>query len=400
MEVKGFKASAIGAGIRYRDRLDLGLIVSRSPSVSAAVFTRNSVKAAPVRIGINRFSKGPETRLRALIVNSGNANACTGDEGIKRTYLILGALSKALGVPEDQVLMCSTGVIGQQIPHERVIRSLPLLIESLSKDGLAQVSRAILTTDTREKTAKRAVTIEGKDVTILGIAKGSGMIAPALGPPQATMLAFVLTDAAINGPFLQKCLEEACNKSFNRITVDGDMSTNDTVIAMASGESKTDPLNHGNPDHEAFSEALFDICKELASRIVEDGEGATKAVSIWVKGARDLGEARRIAEAVANSSLVKTAFYGEDPNWGRILASAGKTLIPLDDRRIRLWIGGQPVVEGGMGLGSRAEEKAKAVMKEKSFEVILDLGLGNASYRMLTTDLTDKYISINASYRS
>ncbi|OCC16402.1 Glutamate N-acetyltransferase [Dissulfuribacter thermophilus] len=400
IKVKGFRGAATIANIRYQGRPDLGMIVSDVPAVSAACFTKNSVKAAPVKIGIQRFKEKKEVLLKALLVNSGNANACTGELGIKRTNLILDALAKELGVDQDMVLMSSTGVIGEQLPAEKIVNAIPELLENLTEDGLLEVSKAILTTDTREKTKGMRLDLDGTSISLFGMAKGAGMIGPNLGPPHATMLAFIVTDARVRGGLLQELLQDACEKSFNRITVDGDTSTNDTVLVMANGLSGGDVLKDGSDNLFAFKDALDAICMELSRMIVEDGEGATKAVEVVVKGAKSQDDAIKIAQAISNSPLVKTAFFGQDPNWGRVLASAGKTLIPMDESKIKLWIDDHLLVDNGLGLGKEAEERARSAMEKTSFRLILDLGLGKGKASILTTDLSREYVSINADYRS
>ncbi len=399
---KGFRASALEVGVRYEGRLDVGLITSSPPAVSAACFTENAIKAAPVKIGIKRFlEKSGEVKLSALIVNSGNANACTGKGGMESTRLVLDALSNTLGVPKDEVLMCSTGVIGEPLPHEKIISSIPSLVDGLSEDGLLGLAQAILTTDTRIKVVSQRVPMERGEATIVGIAKGAGMIAPKMAAPHATMLAFILTDASVDHVTLQSLLSTAVDASFNRITVDGDMSTNDSVFLLANGASGTTHLSmESHPDLEGFKEALFNVSKELARMIIRDGEGATKMVDIVVRGGRSIDEARGCAVAIANSPLVKTAFFGEDPNWGRIVAAAGKSGHPLVEEALTLWIGDILLVKNGEYQGKDQEKKAHEVMKRDEFSVTLEIGTGEHHYSMLTTDLTKEYISINADYRS
>ncbi len=399
---KGFKASSLEVGVRYEGRLDVGLIASDPPAAAAACFTENAIKAAPVRIGIERFlEKMGQVELSALIVNSGNANACTGRQGLESTQLILDALSGALGVSGDQVLMSSTGVIGEPLPYEKIIRAIPGLVDGLSEEGLLGVAQAILTTDTREKVVSRKIAMERGEATMVGIAKGAGMIAPKMAAPHATMLAFILTDASVEHETLQKLLSMAVDASFNRITVDGDTSTNDTVFLLANGASGTAPLNMASgPDLERFKEALFGVSKELARMIVRDGEGATKVVEIVVRGGWSLEEVRDCAVAIANSPLVKTAFFGEDPNWGRIVAAAGKTGHPLIEEALTLWIDDVLLVTNGEFQGKDQEARAHEVMKRDEFTVTLEIGTGDYQYSMLTTDLTKDYVSINADYRS
>jgi len=401
IHVKGFEGAAVMAGIRYQGRLDLGLLVSSPQATAAACFTKNSIKAAPVKLALDLFKGSPEVRLKGVLVNSGNANACTGDEGIRRTKLILETLAREMKVGADQVLMSSTGVIGEDIPHQRIIHAIPALLKGLSPQGLTQVAQAILTTDTEEKVSQEVISIGAKDVALFGIAKGAGMIAPDMAPPHATMLAFILTDAHIRGHVLQACLDEAVAQSFNRITVDGDMSTNDTVLLLANGASGAPPIdNISGPLVDAFRQALCALCSDLAQKIVKDGEGATKFVKVVVKGARDTDHAKTICQAITHSPLVKTAFYGEDPNWGRIVAAAGKTMLPMNEEKISLWIGDSLLVERGRHRGKDAERAAHAAMKERRFNVVLDLGMGQGRFSMMTTDLSKEYIAINADYRS
>lgn len=398
MRVNGFLGSAIEAGIKYRGRLDLGLILSGRPAVAAAVFTQNEIKAAPVLAGIRRMGAG-NPYVRAILVNSGNANACTGDKGLIDVDDEKSLMGRALGIDPDDVLVSSTGVIGRPMPMDRIRDAIPGLVKGLGEDGLGSVAQAILTTDKVKKTAVRDVEINGVSVRIAGMAKGAGMIAPMLGPPQATMLAFILTDAEIDPQFAQDALSDAARHSFNRILIDGDTSTNDTVFLLANGMAGNPVIDKRHGD-AVFYSALKDLMQELAGQIVADGEGVTKVVNITVKGARDIDEADAIARTIAASPLVKTAFFGNDPNWGRILAAAGRAGFKLDQNRIDLAIGGIEVVRHGQGIGDDAESRAKDVMTGRRYDVMLDLGLGNAAASILTSDLTLDYISINADYRT
>jgi glutamate N-acetyltransferase/amino-acid N-acetyltransferase len=398
MRVNGFLGAAIEAGIKYKGRLDLGLILSARPAVAAAVFTQNEIKAAPVLAGIRRMGAGNPC-VRAILVNSGNANACTGDRGLADVDDERSLMGRALGIDPDDILISSTGVIGRPMPMDRIRDAIPGLVKGLGEDRLDSVAQAILTTDKVKKTAVRDIEINGVMVRIAGMAKGAGMIAPMLGPPQATMLAFILTDAEIDPQYAQDALTDAARQSFNRILIDGDMSTNDTVFLLANGLAGNPVIEKGRGD-DVFYPALEDLMQDLAGQIVADGEGVTKVVTITVKGARGLDEADVIARTIAASPLVKTAFFGNDPNWGRILAAAGRAGFKLDQDRIGLAIDGVVIVSAGQGVGDEAEARAKDVMTGKKYEVRLDLGLGNAEASILTSDLSIDYIRINADYRT
>ncbi|UKL14058.1 bifunctional glutamate N-acetyltransferase/amino-acid acetyltransferase ArgJ [Dissulfurimicrobium hydrothermale] len=398
MRVTGFLGSAVEAGIKHKGRLDLGLILSERPAVAAAVFTRNEVKAAPVIAGIRRMATG-NPYVRAVVVNSGNANACTGLNGlqdVETTKLLVG---RALNIDPEDILVSSTGVIGKPMPMDRITNAIHALIDGLDEDRLDLVAQAILTTDSMKKTAVRDIKIDGVKVRIAGMAKGAGMIAPMLAPPQATMLAFILTDADITPTFARETLNMATKESFNRILIDGDTSTNDTVFFLANGLAGNHSIENGRWG-DAFNAILKDLMQELARLIVADGEGATKLVTIIVKGARNHAEADVIARTIATSPLVKTALFGNDPNWGRILAAAGRAGFALDQDRIALTIGGVEIVRGGVGIGEEAEVTAKGVMAGREYEIRLDLGLGEAEARVLTSDLSVEYVRINADYRT
>ncbi|MEZ0328989.1 MAG: bifunctional glutamate N-acetyltransferase/amino-acid acetyltransferase ArgJ [Dissulfuribacterales bacterium] len=399
MKVKGFLAGAVKAGIKYENRLDLAMIFVEKPAVIAGMFTKNEIKAAPVIMGMKRLAFGRPT-ARALIVNSGNANACTGNQGLKDVVQTMQMVANALKVDSREVFVSSTGVIGTPMPMNRVQAAIPDLVNSLSEDGLEAFSRAILTTDSYSKTSERLVQIDGKEGRILGIAKGAGMIGPILGPPHATMLVFLLTDLALEPDFAQKALEQAALSSFNRILVDGDTSTNDTVYLLASGALENTPLSSEHAQAQAFQEALNQVCGELAVMIVKDGEGANMAVTIQVEGARNEAEAQSIARTIAQSPLVKTAFFGRDPNWGRVLAAAGRAGIPLNTEAIQLFIGDIQIVKDGIGVGSEVEKRAKEYMKSPEWILRLNLGLGEAVHSVITCDLSLDYVKINADYRT
>lgn len=378
---QGFLFSAIACGIRKKDRLDLGLIFCEERATSAGVFTKNTVKAVPVLLG-KKYIK--ESSTRAILVNSGVANACTGTEGFLRAEKILEELSQILGVKKKEILPASTGVIGEQLPVERIGPKLSELARQLSPDNYISFARAIMTTDTFPKVTFRK-TEDG--IVILGIAKGAGMIAPNM----ATMLAFILTDGRVGKVDLQKLLVRAVDESFNRITVDGDMSTNDTVYALASNRKDIN-------DWKEFESHFVEICKELALMIVRDGEGASKVIKIIVKGARTKKEAELLARAVADSPLVKTAFYGADPNWGRIFSALGKTQIPFDPEEVDIYLNNIPWVQTLRPVTE--EEILRKEMNKEMIELVINLKRGRQKSWVMTCDLTEEYIKINASYRS
>jgi len=396
--INGFSGSAVSANIKYKGHPDLGLIVSDEPAVLGAVFTRNEIKAAPVLAGLDRLSRG-EPYVRAVVVNSGNANACTGHDGLIHVHQICSLVAKEMGITPEDVMVASTGVIGQPLPMRRIKNAIPALVSALSENGLEAVADAILTTDTVRKTAIRRIDVGGVKVTVAGMAKGAGMIGPNIGSPQATLLSFVLSDAKVDQVWWQGALERTVTETFNRITIDGDTSTNDTVLALANGRAgnkEIDAVRYG----EDFEYILKDLLQDLARQIIKDGEGVTKCVTLIVKGARTREEADRIARTIAESPLVKTAFFGEDPNWGRILAAAGRAGFPLDQGLISLFFDEIEIVRMGVGVGEEAEHKAKKVMANEEFRVVLDLGLGSEEASILTSDLSTDYVRINADYRT
>lgn len=394
MKVKGFSASAVQAGIRYKDRLDLGLIFSDTPAVAAGVFTTNKVKAAPVLIDIERLKLG---KAQAILVNSGIANACTGKQGMEAALATSKGLAEKLGIPEEMIQLASTGVIGEPLRVEPFSRSFAELTDKLSSDGFNDLAQAIMTTDTVPKTSYRTITINDKDVSILGIAKGSGMIMPDM----ATMLCFVVTDAQIVFPVLKEIVKSGVDQSFNRITVDGDTSTNDMVLVLANGAAENQWIDEENPEgRNAFSVALFEIFKELALQIVADGEGATKLVTVQVKGARDAEGAIDAAQTVANSSLVKTAFYGEDANWGRIIAALGRSSCFFEQDKVDIFFDDVQIVRQGVAVGGDVEQHALKKLQNNKFTVIIDLHDGLEIAEVYTCDFSVDYVKINANYRS
>ncbi|MEJ2134436.1 MAG: bifunctional glutamate N-acetyltransferase/amino-acid acetyltransferase ArgJ [Desulfofustis sp.] len=394
MIIKGFSLSAVPAGIKYQDRLDLGLVCSSTPAVAAGVFTTNQVKAAPVLLSIDRLKQG---RCQALLVNSGNANACTGKEGMEAAVYTSRLVAEALAIPEDMVLVSSTGVIGLPLNVAAFEKHMGSLVANLSEDHFAQVAEAIMTTDTVPKTVARTLAVGGREVKFLGMAKGSGMIMPDM----ATMLAFILTDAQISFPELNSALKAAVETTFNRITVDGDTSTNDMVLVLANGAADNPWIEDDqHPDYGLFRDCLEEICKELALKIVEDGEGATKLITIRVCGAKEDHEAEKMARTVANSSLVKTAFFGEDANWGRILGAMGRSGIRFNPDRVDIAFGDVVIVRNGVAQGSEAEKRATQVLKNNQFTVCIDLQDGTGCEEVYTCDLSIDYVKINADYRS
>lgn len=394
MQIKGFTAAAVKAGIRYQDRLDLGLIYSEVPAVAAGVFTTNKVKAAPLLLDMERLSKA---KAQAVLVNSGNANACTGKDGMRMARESSAMVARQLGMDEDLVQVASTGVIGQPLNLKPFEEAVPRLVASLTAEGFDDVARAIMTTDTVPKTSFRQISIDGTEVSLLAIAKGSGMIMPDM----ATMLCFLMTDAQIVYPELQATIRTSVDLTFNRITVDGDTSTNDMVLALANGVAGNRWIDDDNPEgREVFAAAVLAMFKDLALKIVADGEGATKQVTVRVVGARDDEGAMQAAQTIANSSLVKTAFFGEDANWGRIIAALGRSGCHLDPDRVAIYFDEVQMVRDGLGLGAKAEEACTAVLKQDRFTVTVDLQDGAGTAEVYTCDFSLDYVRINADYRS
>lgn len=394
MQVKGFSAAAVQAGIKYSGRFDLGMIFSRTPAVTAGAFTTNKVKAAPVVLDMERLRSG---LAQAVLVNSGNANACTGKDGMDVAVATGALAARELGIDPALVQIASTGVIGQQLRVEPFAKAMPQLVAELSADGFEQLAQAIMTTDLVPKIATATVMIGGTEVKLLGVAKGSGMIMPDM----ATMLCFVVTDAQIVFPVLNRLVKSGVEQSFNRITVDGDTSTNDMVLVMANGEAGNPWIDEESPEGAAlFGAALHGIFKELALKVVADGEGATKLVTIRVTGARDEDEALNAAQTIANSALVKTAFFGEDANWGRIIAALGRSECTFDPNKVAISFDAVMLVENGLALGAEQEAAATEVLKQRSFTVTVNLGDGNARSEVYTCDFSYDYVKINADYRS
>jgi glutamate N-acetyltransferase/amino-acid N-acetyltransferase len=391
MVPKGFLFSAVEAAIKKPGRKDLALIYSETESNMAGAFTTNMVKAAPVCVDISKIQSG---KGQAIIINSGNANACTGKKGMRDAMEMTRLVAQGLKLKTSRVYISSTGVIGAPLPMERIRTRMHDLRAGLGKFSIHDVAHAIMTTDTFPKVISRTVEMDGKTGTITGICKGAGMICPHM----ATMLCFLMTDIAVNQRTLDKTLRDAVKRSFNRITVDGDMSTNDTVLIMANGMLGNPEITGKSKSYRVFHDVLSDVTYELSKLIARDGEGATKFIEIEVKGARSETDAERAAFSVANSNLVKTALYGNDANWGRIMAALGYSGIGFAEEKTDIYIGKVNVVRRGLSNGK--DEEANKVLKAKDIRIIIDLHLGRSSARVLTCDLTEEYIRVNATYRT
>ncbi len=388
---RGYRFSVASAGIKYKDRPDMALIYSEKEAAVAGTFTSNRVKAAPVVLDMRRIRSGLG---RAIVVNSGNANACTGDRGLRDAERTCRKLAERLGIPEKSVLVASTGIIGTPLPMDRIDKGLKTLAEGSAAAGLKDVATAIMTTDKFPKYGSRKVCFGRTRAVLAGVAKGAGMISPDM----ATMLCFLLTDLAIEKGALKRALKETVDRTFNLITVDGDMSTNDTVIMMANGRVGNRPLTEGSIGYRRFREELFSLMDEFARMIVRDGEGATALVTVRLRGARNRSDARKAAFSVAKSPLVKTALHGRDPNWGRIMAALGYSGAFFREDSVDISVNGVRVVRRGIGTGR--DGPASEAMKGE--EVLLDINLnaGRESVKVYTCDLTGEYVRINADYRS
>jgi glutamate N-acetyltransferase/amino-acid N-acetyltransferase len=388
---KGFLFSGVAAGLKKNGQKDLGLIFSEVPAVVAGVFTTNKVQAAPVLLDRKRIGKG---FCRAVIANSGSANCCTGEHGMKDAVSQARLAAEGLNISEELVFVASTGVIGKPLALDNIRAAVPGLVKSLSPGGLDDFAGAIMTTDTVPKIVSKTGKIGGGNFSITGVAKGAGMICPDM----ATMLCFVCTDAEVSRGVLQKILSSSVKKSFNRITIDGDTSTNDTILLMANGMSGACVKN--SAEKEYFSVILDEVLLSLAKMVVKDGEGATKLVDIVVKGAKSAGEAEKIAKTVANSNLVKTALFGEDANWGRIFAAAGRSGVEFDPGIVDIFFDDVMMVNNGIGCGDEAEAKATRILKKPEFAITVDLKRGKGAASVLTCDFSIDYVKINADYRS
>lgn len=391
MAPKGFRFSTAEAAIKIPGRRDMALIFSDTEATIAGTFTKNAVKAAPVKISLKKIKSG---RAQAVVVNSGNANACTGAQGSKDVRDILSLVSKQLGIQASLSYMCSTGVIGTPLPMERVLPAVHELTESIGTSSLQDVAEAIMTTDTFHKVMHTKFKIGEKTGTISGICKGAGMISPHM----ATMLCFILTDIAIEKDALNLMLKNSVKKSFNRITVDGDMSTNDTVLMLSNGTLGNTPIACTSPLCKSLQKALDALTYGLSKLIVKDGEGATKLIEVFVKGARNEQEAEKAAFAIADSLLVKTALYGSDANWGRIMAALGYAGVQMHEAKTDIYFNDVKVVS--RGVSNKKDRQAARILTSEELKIMIDLRSGRGSVRVLTCDLSEKYVRINAEYRT
>ena len=389
--VPGFLLSGVSAGLKKDEKRDLALIFSTVPARASAIFTKNLIKGAPVLVGQERIAGG---LCQALIINSVNANAFTGQRGYEDSLEVANTLSGRLGIDESLVIPSSTGVTGEWLRVGKIKKSIPKLIKGLGEDNVREAAEAIMTTDSFPKYASRQFAVGEKTATVSAIGKGAGMICPDM----ATMLCFIMTDLNIQRKALSKALVAAASGSFNAITVDGDTSPNDSVFILANGVLGNRQITEKSGDYGKFVDVLSSLCGEIAGMIVSDGEGATKVVRINVTEARTERDAEKVARTIATSQLVKTAFYGEDANWGRIVAAAGRAGVKFDPEKIKLYFGGVEVFS--KGVRSKPESRFASVFKKPSFTVTLSLGEGEAAYSILTSDLSHKYVSINSDYRT
>ncbi len=390
---QGVRASGIHAGIKTTDKKDMTLIVTDTPAVAAGVFTKNSVTAAPVIVCREHLSDG---QAQAIIVNSGNANACTGEIGMTNARRMASVTAEQLGIDVHLVFVSSTGVIGQQLPMDNIENGIQIAVSALSPEGGADAAEGIMTTDTHPKSIAVEVNIDGTPVRIGGIAKGSGMIAPNM----ATMLSYLTTDARINAETLQSALNRVVDNTYNLLTVDTDRSTNDTVILLATRRAdNTDMVVANGENYEAFCEGLQFVCTELVQMLARDGEGATKLVEVVVKHAKNREDAEKAARAVAESPLVKTAVFANDANWGRIMMAIGKSGAAFDPYQVNVWLADYQLVKDGMDAGYD-ENKATALFAQDPVRITVDLRAGTAEITMWTCDYSYDYIRINADYRT
>ena len=389
----GFKAGGLSCGIKDENLKDLMLIVSDVPATSAGVFTQNVVVSPSVVWSRNALAKSRTSR--AVVINSGNANAVVGPKGLKDCEAITKKFAEELSIPQKEMLIASTGVIGVPLPAHKILKAAPDLAQKIGKTANSwnHAAQAILTTDLVSKSDRVQYTFQGKSIVIGGITKGSGMIHPNM----ATMLGVLCTNASIDSKTLKKALKEATDRSFNRITVDGDTSTNDCIFILANGKAENTPIKAGTTSYKAFIKALCEICKSLAAKIVLDGEGATKFVTIHVEGAKIRQHAYRVANSVATSSLVKTALFGEDPNWGRILSAIGNAGVPLDPNRVDISLNKNVLFKKGSPSGLPVKKLEKA-MKSSKIDITINLNNGKESDEVVTCDLSYNYVKINAEY--
>jgi len=394
--LSGLKLGAVGAAIKRQGRDDILVIELAEGSTTSGVFTQNAFCAAPVTIARRHLQQG--SAVRYLVINSGNANACTGAQGEEDALAVCRAIAEQRGVAVEQVLPFSTGVIGERLPLQKMLAAIPAALDNLSADNWERAARTIMTTDTVPKAARRQFEIEGRTITVAGIAKGSGMIKPNM----ATMLGFIATDAAVTADVLDVVVKRAADKSFNRVVVDGDTSTNDACMLMATGQSAAPAIDRCEGEvYEAFVEAVEAVFTELAHMLVRDGEGATKFIEVNVQGGGSEDECRKVAYAIAQSPLIKTAFFASDPNWGRIVAAIGYAGVEdLDASRVSVRLNEVLIVDKGQRAASYSEEQGQRVMSQSDIAINVDLGRGDSQVIVWTTDLSHDYVRINAEYRT
>ncbi|BEU87495.1 bifunctional glutamate N-acetyltransferase/amino-acid acetyltransferase ArgJ [Selenomonas sp. TAMA-11512] len=389
---KGFRAAGVKAGIKKSGNLDVALIVSDTPAAAAGVFTQNAVAAAPVCVSKEAVKNGV---AQAIVANAGCANACTGELGLKNARQMADTAAQALSLRAEDIIVASTGIIGVQLPMDKMTAGIQKAAEELSADGSENAGKAIITTDTCSKACAYETSIGGVPVRFGAIAKGSGMISPNM----ATMLTFITTDAAIDAALLQEALSDITEVSFNMISIDGDMSTNDMATVFANGAAGNPVIKEKGEDYDAFYAALLEICQGLSKRIAEDGEGATKLLTIHVTGAQDFYDAKTVGMSVAKSPLVKTAFFGEDPNWGRVICAVGYAGVPMEPDKVKVAFGGIPVFANGMGV-TMNEEALRDVMQAHDVVIDIDMASGDAEATVWTCDFSYEYVKINGEYHT
>jgi glutamate N-acetyltransferase/amino-acid N-acetyltransferase len=388
---QGYQFAGVASGLKKKGQKDLGLIYCERPAQAAGVFTRNQVKAAPVMLDMQRISAGI---CQAVIVNSGNANCCTGEKGMRDAVSMGRWTAEGLDIVEEHVLVASTGVIGEPLAAGRIKKAVPGLIQALDPAGISHFAEAIMTTDTVPKIVSQKGMLDGVPFTVTGVAKGAGMIRPDM----ATLLCFVMTDVVAEPPLLKEMLVSANHRTLNRITIDGDTSTNDTALLLANGMGGA--VVKGDAGQTTFFDLLERVLMSLGKLLVKDGEGATKFVEVIVQGAESEGAARKIADTVANSNLVKTALFGEDANWGRILGAVGRAGVPVETERVDVFFEDVLMVRNGLGCGKKAESQATRVLKKPEFSIRIDLQSGTGTASVFTCDFSVDYVRINADYRT
>ena len=396
IRVPGFRFGGVACGLKARRKRDIALIVSEVPATAVAAFTTNRVQAAPVLLGKERMRGG---RAQAVLVNSGNANAYTGRDGLRMAREMCRLAARGLGIAERLVIPSSTGRIGVQLPLARVRRGVIAACKDVSPDGFHRALEGMMTTDSFAKFAVEGITIGGREITVAGMAKGAGMIAPRMAP-HATLLSYVLTDARVSRPALRKVLELALPQSFNAAVVDGDTSTNDTVLVLANGVAGNRVLTPASREFAAFAGAVGRVMRTLARMLVKDGEGATKVVDINVRGGRNVVDAERVADAIARSPLCKAAFYGGDPYTGRVVCAAGYSGAVFDPARLDIFLGDVQVVRRGVEIVGLVEKRAAKVVAQPEFSLTIDLHAGRAVAHRMASDLTVDYVRFNSDYRT